>query len=125
MNEVVIEIVKCVVMAAAAGAAYMIRRDLIPFIQSKMNAQQLKTARDMADVFVYMADQVFGDKSGDERKKIVTDALKNALRQSGIDMTDQFIDDVIEAAVKGLRIAESGGVVEVETAITADDGRSD
>lgn len=107
MNQVTIEILKCVVMAVAAGAAYMIRRDLIPLIQSKMTAQQLKTARDMADVFVYMAQQIYGNKSGAERKKIVKYALKNTLKESGIDLTDQFMDDMIEAAVKGLRIAES------------------
>lgn len=119
MNQAAIEILNCVVMAVVAGAAYLIRRDLLPLIQSKMTAQQLKTAREMADVFVYMAQQTFGEKSGAERKKIVQDALKGALKKSGINLTDQFVDDMIEAAVKGLRIAESGGTVEIETEIEA------
>ena len=74
-------------------------------------------------MFVYMAQQIFGDKSGAERKKIVKQALTDALQNSGIEMTDQFVDDMIEAAVKGLRIAESARTVTVNTEITSESGK--
>lgn len=114
MNEFTMELLKFVVMFAMAILVYVIRRNLVPFIQSKMTEDQLKTAQEMAKMFVYMAEQAFGDKSGQERKQIVKDALQEALKNAGINMTDQFIDDMIEAAVKGMKIAESGGVLELE-----------
>ncbi len=114
MNEFTMELLKFVVMFVMAILVYVIRRNLVPFIQSKMTEDQLKTAQEMAKMFVYMAEQAFGDKSGKERKQIVKDALQEALKNAGINMTDQFIDDMIEAAVKGMKIAESGGVLELE-----------
>lgn len=114
MNEFTMELLKFVVMFVMAILVYVIRRNLVPFIQSKMTEDQLKTAQEMAKMFVYMAEQAFGDKSGQERKQIVKDALQDALKNAGINMTDQFIDDMIEAAVKGMKIAESGGVLELE-----------
>lgn len=114
MNQFTMELLKFVVMFVMAILAYVIRRNLVPFIQSKMTSDQLKTAQEMAKMFVYMAQQAFGDKTGQERKQIVKDALRDALTKAGITMTDQFIDDMIEAAVKGMKIAESGGVIELE-----------
>ena len=112
MDQTKIEIAKLVIMAAACLIAYAVRKDVLPFIRQKMTADQLRQAQEMASMFVYMAQQCFGDKSGQERKKIVTEALSNALEQSGIYLTDEFINDMIEAAVKGLRIAESGNQTE-------------
>lgn len=121
MNQVTMELLKFAVMFVMAVVAYVIRRDLVPFIQSKMTADQLKTAREMATMFVYMAEQTFGDKTGAERKQLVKDALCEALKSAGIDMTDQFVDDMIEAAVKGMKIAESGSMIEFEVAEAVED----
>ena len=116
MNQVTMELLKFAVMFVMAVVAYVIRRDLVPFIQSKMTADQLKTAREMATMFVYMAEQTFRDKTRAERKQLVKDALREALKSAGINMTDQFVDDMIEAAVKGMKIAESGSMIEFEVA---------
>ena len=56
MNQVTMELLKFAVMFVMAVVAYVIRRNLVPFIQSKMTADQLKTAREMATMFVYMAE---------------------------------------------------------------------
>lgn len=118
MDQTTIEVLKIVVCAVVAVVAVLVRRDLIPFIQSKTTTQQYEAARDMAEMFVYMAQQVFGDKPGKERKQIVKDALTNALKEAGINLSDQFVDDMIEAAVKGLRIAESVGDVTITQEVT-------
>ena len=104
-----VEIIKLAIMAVVAFLAVMIRRDLVPFIQSKMTQDQIKSAQEMAEMFVYMAQQCFGDESGKKRKEIAKKALLDALDQAGIYLSDQFVDDMIEAAVKGLRIAENTG----------------
>lgn len=109
MEQAVIEIMKLAVMCAAALIAFFVRRDLIPFIKSKTTAEQFRTAQEMASMFVYMAQQIFKDRPGEERKAIVKIGLKNALQGAGISLTDDFIDDMIEAAVKGMKIAESAG----------------
>lgn len=113
MDQTTIEILKLVVTAAIALIVVFIRKDLIPFIQSKTTAEQFRTAREMAEMFVYMVGQYFKDKTGKEKKQIAKDALSGALNDAGINMTDQFIDDMIEAAVKGLKIAESGQEITV------------
>ena len=123
MDPIILEGVKLLITAAVVFGVYLIRRDLIPFIQSKMTADQLETAKKYAETFVYMAQQVFSQKTGAERKEIVTKALKKALIAVNISLTDQFIDDLIEAAVKGLRIAEASGEITVNTEITTDSGK--
>lgn len=124
MDQTTVEILKLVITAAVALIAVIIRKDLIPFIQSKTTAEQFRTAQEMTEMFVYMAQQLFKDKTGKERKQIVIDALKPALENAGINLTDQFIDDMIEAAVKGLRIAESGQEITVTQEVTAQEGGS-
>lgn len=109
MDQTMIEVLKLVVMAVVCLIAIIVRRDLVPFIQSKMTQEQLKTAQDMAEMFVYMAQQIYGDKTGKQRKEIAKKALIDALDEAGIYLSDQFVDDMIEAAVKGLRIAENSG----------------
>lgn len=123
MDQMLYEVLKLIIMAAVVFFAYLLKREIIPFVQSKMTAEQLATARELAEMFVYMAQQVFNDKTGAERKAIVTEALKAALIRTNISLTDQIIDDMIEAAVKGLRIAESSGEITVNTEITADKER--
>lgn len=123
MEQILTDVVKLVIMAAVAFTVYMIRNEVIPLIRSKMTAEQLQTAQKFTDMFVYMAQQVFGERTGAERKAIVTEALKSALIATNISLTDRMIDDMIEAAVKGLRIAESSGEITVNTEITADAGK--
>lgn len=123
MEQILTDVVKLVIMAAVAFTVYMIRNEVIPLIRSKMTAEQLQTAQKFTDMFVYMAQQVFGERTGAERKAIVTEALKSALIATNISLTDRMIDGMIEAAVKGLRIAESSGEITVNTEITADAGK--
>lgn len=123
MESMIFEGIKLLITATVVFGVYLIRHDLIPFIRSKMTADQFETAKKYAEMFVYMAQQVFHDKTGEERKAIVTKALKEALIATNISLTDQFIDDLIEAAVKGLRIAESSGEITVNTEITTDSGK--
>ena len=120
MEQILTDVLKLVIMAAVAFAVYMIRNELVPLIRSKMTAEQLQTAQKFADMFVYMAQQVFGGYPPPERKAIVTEALKNALIAVNISLTDKLIDDMIEAAVKGLRIAESSGEITANTEITTE-----
>ncbi len=120
MEQILTDVLKLVIMAAVAFAVYMIRNELVPLIRSKMTEEQLQTAQKFADMFVYMAQQVFGGYPPAERKAIVTEALKNALIAVNISLTDKLIDDMIEAAVKGLRIAESSGEITVNTEITTE-----
>lgn len=114
MNQFTAELLKLLIMAVMCVATYAVRQYVIPYVKSKLNSEQLATAQEMAKMFVYMAEQSFGEKTGAERKQIVKDALQEALKNAGISLTEQFADDMIEAAVKGMKIAESGGTLEIE-----------
>ena len=52
MDQTMVEILKLIVTAAIALIVVIIRRDLIPFIQSKTTAEQFRTAQEMAEMFV-------------------------------------------------------------------------
>lgn len=120
MDQMLYEVLKLLIMAAVVFAAYLLKREIVPLVRSKMTSEQLATAQKYAEMFVYMADQVFRDKSGEERKAIATKALKEILTATNISLSDQFIDDMIEATVKGLRIAESSREITVNTEITTE-----
>lgn len=120
MDQIMAEILKLVITAVILAGAFLTKKYLIPFVKSKLTAEQFQTAKEYAEMFVYMAQQVFTDKTGAERKETVVKALKNALAESDIELTDEFIDDMIEAAVKALRIAESDGKTTLSTEITTD-----
>ena len=68
MEQILTDVLKLVIMAAVAFAVYMIRNELVPLIRSKMTAEQLQTAQKFADMFVYMAQQVFGGLSARRAK---------------------------------------------------------
>lgn len=109
MELILIEGVKLLITAAAVFCIYAIQKTVVPWINGKVQSDQFKTAKEYAETFVLMAQQVHQDKTGAERKAIVTKALKGILNKTNISLTDNLIDDLIEAAVKGMKIAEGAG----------------
>ena len=75
---------------------------LIPMIQAKMTAEQLSTAKMWVAVAVNAAEQLYiGTGKGAEKKAYVIEFLKG----KGINLDEDSIDKMIEAAVLELKIA--------------------
>lgn len=124
MSEVLTELVKIVVIVIVAFASYAIKAYLMPYLESKMTTEQLTQAENLADTFVKAVQQTGTEKTGTEKKQIVKDALTAALSKAGIPLSDDFASDLIEAAVKGMKIAESGGALEeIEIEAATDEGK--
>lgn len=103
MNEIVFEVIKIVVMAAALVAV----RYLLPLIKGKISADKLAEIEIWAKYAVLKAQQVFWEKTGADRKAYVTEFLKEILMEKNIALSEEQLDVLIEAAVKQMKIEEN------------------
>jgi len=105
MNDIVFEILKCIVMIAALVVA----RYLVPWLKSVVESNKLSYVVKWATNAVLNAQQVLKESSGEEKKESVTKFLQNFLASKDIVITDEQLDVLIEAAVKEMKIAENEG----------------
>lgn len=110
MSQETFEIAKLIVTVVFALLAFAWTRFIYPWIKENVEEKKIESVRAWAETFVFMAQQVFGDIPGPEKKAIVIDRLREILLQKDIDLSEQQISDIIEAAVKGMKIAEDAGV---------------
>lgn len=113
MNEIIFEVVKIVVMVAAL----VITRYLVPWIKQKIGAEKLSEIENWAKQAVLMAQQVYKEWTGEDKKAYVTKFLKELLMAKDISISDEQLDILIEAAVKQMKIQEKSGGAN-ETVIT-------
>lgn len=104
MNEIVFEVIKLVVMVAAL----VIARYLIPWLKEKIGTDKLAQIEKWTRYAVEMAQQVHWSETGQDKKAIVTEFLKEILTAKNISISDEQLDVLIEAAVKEMKIAENG-----------------
>jgi len=102
MSEIVLEILKVIVMLAVLWMT----RYLIPWIKDQIGAKQMEEIRAWVNDAVLMAQQVHDAKPGAERKAIVVDLLRNMLIEKNIDISQEQLDTLIEAAVKAMKMQE-------------------
>lgn len=121
MNQTTFEIVKLIIQLAIVVFAAIATKVILPWFKQNVEESKIESVRQWAETFVLMAEQVFGDKPGPEKKAIVTQRLKDILLQKNISLTDQQLSDLIEAAVKGMKIAEQTFIVETEVEIDEED----
>lgn len=103
MNEILFEILKAFVVLAVV----LLLRYAIPYLKQLAENSQHKWIVDCAEIAVKAAEQtVFGDKKGVERKAIVTKFIKKLLLQKNISISDEQLDNIIEAAVFAMKKKE-------------------
>lgn len=74
---------------------------VIPLIRSKVSKTDLEKALVIADIAVKAAEQIYKESGkGPIKKKYVVDYL----RKSGLDLSDEEINALIEATVKELNL---------------------
>lgn len=100
MNEMVLEILKVIVMLAVL----LVTRYLVPWIRAKIGTEQLEQVKTWVNAAVLMAQQVYGAKPGAERKAIVVDMIRKMLLKKNIDISEEQLDTLIEAAVKAMKM---------------------
>lgn len=100
MSEITLEILKLTIMVAVI----LISRYLIPLINAHIGAEQLEQVKTWVNAAVLMAQQVYDAKSGAERKAIVVDMVRKMLLKKNIDISEEQLDTLIEAAVKAMKM---------------------
>ena len=115
-----------VLMALIVAVAGVIARYLVPYLRTKraaVSAEFRRTkwgwAADIVDAVVRAVEQTVSDGiHGEAKKQIAVDYIRKLLRQTGVDLTDEQLDALVEAAVQALN-AET---IKVETPIVSTDG---
>lgn len=105
MSEITMEILKVIVMLAVMLAM----RYLIPLLKELIGAAKMEEIRKWVKDTVLMAQQVHEAKTGAERKAIVVDMLHNMLIKKNIDISEEQLNTLIEAAVKAMKMQDKNG----------------
>lgn len=100
MNEILFEILKAVI----ALVIILTARYAVPWIKLQVENTKYEWILQCARLAVKSAEQtILGDKTGPEKKAIVTEFLKEQLIKKNITMSDEQLDILIEAAVYTLK----------------------
>lgn len=99
-----------VLMALVVAVAGVIARYLIPYLRTKRAAVSAEFRRakwgwaaDIVDAVVRAVEQTVSDGiHGEAKKQIAVDYIRKLLRQTGVDLTDEQLDALVEAAVQAL-----------------------
>lgn len=105
MREITLELLKLALMIATL----VITRYVVPWIKAKTQNDTMSVLIDWVMQAVLAAEQCHQAQSGAERKAIVTSFIKELLAQKNIDLSDEEIDVMIEAAVKQMNAAKEIG----------------
>lgn len=103
MNEILYEILK----ASIVLVLILLTRYAVPYLKQMAENSKYEWVVKWAEVAVNSAEQtVFGDKKGPERKAIVTQFIKKMLLQKNISISDEQLNNIIEAAVFAMKKKE-------------------
>lgn len=99
-SEVFVQLGTIIISLVGAVITYII----IPFIKTKITAEQQKNIQFWISVAVSAAEQIYNASGmGKEKKQYVIDFLNN----KGIELTPEQLDVLIEAAVYQINFAKS------------------
>ena len=100
MNEILYEILKAVVVLVII----LVGRYGIPYLKQLAENKKCDWVIKWVEIAVKSTEQtVFGDKKGAERKAIVTQFIKKLLLQKNISISDEQLNNIIEAAVFAMK----------------------
>lgn len=103
MQEAVMKIIEGVVCLGAV----IVMRYVVPWVKSHATAAQIQTAKLIIDAAVFAAQQTMKDEAGSVKKASVKLRVINELAEHGIVISEEQLNDLIEAAVKTMKIEEA------------------
>lgn len=96
MNEIIFEILKMAIMLVIV----LFARYVIPYIKLQVENTKYAWLVKWVELSVKSAEQtILGNKTGAEKKAVVTEFIKDLLIQKNILISDQQLDTLIESAV--------------------------
>lgn len=101
MEKLFFDLLYCVLYGVIVWAAHAIVKDVLPFVRAKLASTQYSWAAEIIENTVRAYEQlVVGPNMGEERYKLVVDQVTKELNKLGINLTNQQILTLIEAAVQ-------------------------
>ena len=102
MTDIIFEVIKVLVMIAAL----MMARYVIPWLNELVKNSKTDQIIKWAKQGVLAVQQMYSGAPGPDRKIIVTKFLKQILAEKDMDLSDEQIEILIEAAVKQMKIEQ-------------------
>lgn len=99
-RDIIMQILRLVIMVATA----LITTYLIPWIKSHTDTEKLYAIMRWAHEAVMAAEQLYGAKTGPEKKEFAMALLRKVVDAAHIDITDAELNTLIEAAVGEMNI---------------------
>ena len=100
MNDVLFEILKAVIVLVII----LIAKYLVSWIKMQVEGTKHEWLLKWVELAVRSAEQtILGDKTGPEKKAIVTKFLKEQLQQKNISISDEQLNTLIEATVYAMK----------------------
>lgn len=101
MEKLFFDLLYCVLYGVIVWAAHAIVKDVLPFVRAKLASTQYSWAAEIIEHTVRAYEQlIVGPNMGEERYKLVVDQVTKELNKLGINLTNQQILTLIEAAVQ-------------------------
>lgn len=104
MDESTFKIIEMAVTLIMAIMSVWIIPKLKELIIQNVSSKNLADAYKWAKITVLAIQQTMGEEPGETKKAEAMEFLQAVLNESGIDMTEWQIDQLIEAAVKGMKM---------------------
>lgn len=102
MDEIILEVAKLGVMMIT----FVVGAYLLPYISNKIGAEQTAQLETFVKNAVYATQQLLSGKTGSERRNYATKLITEWCEMNRIPFDDDEVRVLIEAAVKGMKIAE-------------------
>lgn len=100
MNDIIFEAIR----AALVITIMIVARYAVPYIKSKINGSELEWIYAWAVKAVKAAEQTqTGEHMGKYKKSIVKEFIQNVAREKNFSITDDQIENLIEAAVYAMK----------------------
>lgn len=80
----------------------------LPLLKSKLSVEQLATLKQIVNIAVYAAEQLFGAKMGADKKKFALEYAKKLLAKFKLTFDEEAVDAAIEAQVKEMNNSVGG-----------------
>lgn len=95
MREITLEALKLLIMVTVL----VLTRFVVPWLKAKTSNETMQAVLDWTMQAVLAAEQAHQAQTGAERKYIVTEFIKRILIQKNINLSDDELNTLIEAAV--------------------------
>lgn len=102
MNDIMFIILKAIISIAVI----VITRYIVPFIIEKIGNENYARIEKEVTKYVLAVQQMYPELAGPERRVIVTQKIIDFLASKNIQLSEEQIRDLIESAVKTMKMQE-------------------